>query len=70
MILINMLILNLTVAAVIEGLSTVRNQSTGLVTKDEIEELLQVWMHYDPFAKGFIKQDDLIYFFLELPERF
>ena len=37
---------------------------------DEIEELLQVWMHYDPFAKGFIKQEDLIFFFLELPVRF
>jgi hypothetical protein len=70
MILINMLIMNLTVAAVIEGLSSAQDQNNGTVSTEEISKLLEIWSEYDPKAKGYIRREDLIFFYMELPHPF
>lgn len=54
MIVISMLIMNLSVATVIEGLNSATNQNSGLVTKEDTEAFLNLWMEYDQTAQGFI----------------
>jgi len=46
--------MNLSVAAVIEGLNTAKNENMGVVQADEIEELIDYWQDYDNDATGFI----------------
>lgn len=38
-----MLIMNLSVAAVIEGLDTARKENMGIVAGDEIDDLIDLW---------------------------
>ena len=42
-IIVTMLIMNLSVAAVIEGLNTAKNENMGVVQGDEIERLIDLW---------------------------
>ena len=43
MIIISMLIMNLSVAAVIEGLETARKENSGVVQGSDIDTLLDLW---------------------------
>lgn len=47
-ILVSLLIMNLSVAAVIEGLDTAKKENMGVVRGDEVEALLELWRDYDP----------------------
>ena len=47
MIVISMLIMNLSVATVIEGLNSATNQNSGLITKEDTDAFLNLWMEYD-----------------------
>ena len=66
-ILVSMLIMNLSVAAVIEGLDTAKKENMGIVQGDEIEILIDLWQHYDPYASGWITMEDLVFLLYELP---
>jgi len=59
--------MNLTVAAVIEGLDTAKKENMGVVQGDDIEMLIDYWQFYDPEARGWIKLTDLVFLLYELP---
>lgn len=65
-IIIVMLILNLSVAAVIEGLDTARSENLGVVEADSIMELIELWKNFDPMATGWIRVDDLVFVLCQL----
>lgn len=62
-----MLIMNLSVAAVIEGLDTAKKENMGVVQGDEIEMLIDYWQEYDNDATGWITMQDLVFLLYELP---
>lgn len=66
-ILVSMLIMNLSVAAVIEGLDNAKKENMGIVQGDEIEILTELWQDYDPAATGWISMKDLVFLLYELP---
>ena len=68
MVIISMLIMNLTVAAVISGLDEANKESSGFVTGADIEDFIYRWKDYDPNATGYITVSDLIFLVNELPE--
>ena len=45
-----MLIMNLSVAAVIEGLDTARKSNLGIVHSEAIENFVELWRDYDENA--------------------
>jgi hypothetical protein len=42
------LILNLIIAAIIDGLSIAQKDRASLITKDNLDNLLTVWQKFDP----------------------
>jgi hypothetical protein len=70
MVVINMLIMNLSVAAVIEGLNAATDQNSGIVTKEDTQAFLDLWQNYDPKALGWISQHELVFLLYELPAPF
>lgn len=64
---VTMLVMNLSVAAVIEGLDTAKKENMGIVEGDEITLLTLLWSDYDPYATGWITMKDLIFLLYELP---
>jgi hypothetical protein len=66
-ILLSMLIMNLSVAAVIEGLDTAKKENMGIVQGDDIECLIDLWQEYDPEGSGWITMTDLIFLLYQLP---
>ena len=62
-----MLILNLTVAAVIQGLDAACQENLGFVSSDDVDDFIQLWKYYDPDAKGWIGAESLVYLLVELP---
>ena len=62
-----MLILNLSVAAVIQGLDAACQENLGFVSSDDIMEFISLWKYYDPNAKGWIGAEALVYLLIELP---
>ncbi len=67
MVIISMLIMNLSVAAVIEGLETARKENTGIVQNSHLDTLYALWEEFDPTATGWIEVKDLAFFLNELP---
>lgn len=63
-----MIIMNLTVAAVIDGLSSARKDNSGVIKKDEINKLVELWSEYDPQATGWIDVTKLVFLLYELPK--
>ena len=63
-----MIIINLSVAAVIDGLSMARKDNSAIIKKDEINELIILWSEYDPKATGWIEVTDLVFMLFELPK--
>ena len=63
-----MIIMNLTVAAVIDGLSSARKDNSGVIKKDEINKLVELWSEYDPKATGWIDVTNLVFLLYELPK--
>ena len=59
--------MNLSVAAVIEGLETSKKENMGVVQGDQIEELIDYWEDYDLQATGWITAKDLVFLLYELP---
>ena len=67
MILLSMVIMNLSVAAVIEGLAEASKENTGIVSGDQIDILIDKWKDYDKNASGLISYKDLIFLLYEVP---
>ena len=69
-IIIAWLIMNLSVAAVIEGLENAKQSNDGIITGDDVQSLLEAWMEYDPKASGWISIIDFVCLIIELPPPF
>lgn len=67
MILLSMVIMNLSVAAVIEGLAEASKENTGVVSGDQIDTLIEVWKDYDTNATGLISYRDFLFLLYEVP---
>ena len=65
---IQMMMLNLFIAVVLEGFSSTNKEHTGTVTSEHFNELTKLWIYYDPHATGFIPVRDLIFLIYELSE--
>jgi len=70
LILISWLILNLSVAAVIEGLENAKQENSGTIAGDDVQILLEAWKEYDPKATGWIDVFDFVCLITELPPPF
>jgi hypothetical protein len=68
MVVLSMVVMNLSVAAVIDGLAEARKDSSSCVKKDHLAKLIDLWKEYDPKAKGHISIDDLVCLLYELPQ--
>lgn len=69
-VLIAWLIMNLSVAAVIEGLEAAKSENQGVIDGDHVQNLLDKWVEYDPKATGWISVIDFICLVVELPKPF
>ena len=67
MILLSMIIMNLSVAAVIEGLYEANKENTGIVSGDQIDFLIEKWRDYDTNATGFISYRNFLFLLFEVP---
>lgn len=67
---ISWLIMNLSVAAVIEGLENAKQLNSGLITKDDLQSLIDKWQDYDTKATGWISAIDFMELYIELPAPF
>jgi hypothetical protein len=67
MVLLSMIIMNLSVAAVIEGLDEARKENCGIVSGDQIDYLIEKWKDYDPNATGLISYQDFLFLLYEVP---
>ena len=59
--------MNLSVAAVIEGLDTACKENLGFVEGSQIDDFIELWRDYDPQATGWISINSLIFLLTELP---
>ena len=67
MILLRMIIMNLTVAAVINGLQAARKDNSRVIKREDVNILVNIWAEYDPKATGWIEVTDLVFLLFELP---
>ena len=67
MILLSMVIMNLSVAAVIEGLAEASKENMGIVNGDQIDFLIEKWKDYDTNASGLISYQDFLFLLYEVP---
>jgi hypothetical protein len=67
MILLSMVIMNLSVAAVIEGLAEASKENMGIVSGDQIDFLIEKWKDYDYNASGLISYQDFLFLLYEVP---
>ncbi|CAI2378685.1 unnamed protein product [Moneuplotes crassus] len=65
---INFIAMNLTVAAVIDGLASARKDEGALISSDNINTFIHLWSDYDPKATGWISIDAYIFLLFELPK--
>lgn len=65
-VLVSILIMNLSVAAVIEGLDTAKKENMGVVEGEEIDLMIDLWQEYDHKATGWITTRQLVFFLYEL----
>lgn len=62
--------MNLSIAAVIEGLENAKLQNQGEINTEHMTNLLEKWVEYDPNATGWIKITDFICLIIELDPPF
>lgn len=61
-----MLILNLAIAAVIDGLQAAQADDERVIKNDSIDKVLEAWSFYDPYGKGKITIDAFYFFMVEI----
>lgn len=62
-----MLIMNLSIAAVIEGLYQAKKANLSIISIDKLTEFNDYWLEFDPDATKFISMRDLVFLLYELP---
>lgn len=65
-----MLILNLAIAAVIDGLQAAQADDERLIKNDSIDSILEAWSYYDPKGTGKMTIEDFYFFLVEIPPPF
>ena len=65
-----MLLLNLTVAAVIDGLQEAQSDNARLIKNEDIDAFKDKWSQYDLKARGKISIIDCLFFISELKPPF
>jgi hypothetical protein len=65
-----MLILNLAIAAVIDGLQAAQADNDRLFKNDDIDQFLESWAFYDPKGSGKMPIMNLYYFIVDLKPPF
>lgn len=66
----SMLMLNLAIAAVIDGFAVAQADEDNLFKEDDNERLLDTWAKYDPEGTGLISLNNLRFFLCDLSEPF
>lgn len=67
-VIITFVAMNLTVAAVIDGLNSARKDEGALINMDDIDIMIRLWSEYDPKATGWIPIECFVFLLYELPE--
>ncbi|CAI2381758.1 unnamed protein product [Moneuplotes crassus] len=65
---ITFIAMNLTVAAVIDGLSSARKDEGALISSENINTFIDLWSDYDPKATGWVSIDAYVFLIFELPK--
>jgi hypothetical protein len=65
-----MLVLNLAIAAVIDGLAQAQADDDRLFKNDDIDLFMDTWAFYDPKGKGKISIVDILFFIVDLKPPF
>ena len=65
---ITFIVLNLTIAAVIDGLSSANKDEGALISIENVDWFIDTWSDYDPNASGWISIDSYIFLIFELPK--
>lgn len=60
--------MNLTVAAVIDGLASARKDEGALISQDDIDVFIHLWSDYDPKATGWVSVECYVFLLFELPK--
>ena len=63
--LISFVAMNLTVAAVIDGLNSAQKDEGALIGSDDIDTFIHLWSEYDPKATGWISLECLVFLIYE-----
>ena len=64
------MILNMTIAAVIDGMQVAQDDNDRFFKSSDIEEFIDLWQKYDPEATGSITLTDFMMFVAELKPPF
>jgi hypothetical protein len=65
-----MLILNLAIAAVIDGLQAAQADNDRLFKNDDIDTFMDTWAYYDPKGKGQMSLENILFFIVDLEPPF
>jgi uncharacterized membrane protein len=65
---ISFVAMNLSVAAVIDGLRSARKDDCAIISVDCIERMIDIWSEYDPNATGWISVESLVFLIFESPK--
>lgn len=60
-------IMNLSIAAIIDGLRAAKKDEEFIITGSQVDELVFRWSEYDPKATGWISVESLAFLIYELP---
>lgn len=66
----SMLMLNLAIAAVIDGFAVAQADEDNIFKENDHEDLLEIWAKYDPDGVGKISLKNLRFFLCEVSEPF
>lgn len=66
-IIMQMMVVNLFTAIVLEGFAQFSIQNNSVVSTEDYDALIELWSHYDPTATGWIKPKHLAFLIYELP---
>jgi hypothetical protein len=66
-ILIAFTVMNLSIAAIIDGLKAAKKEEEFIITGSQVDQLIEVWSEYDPKATGWLSVEHLAFLIFELP---
>lgn len=66
-IIISFTVMNLSIAAIIDGLKAAKKNENLVITSGQVDKLIAKWSEYDPNATGWITVESLAFLIFELP---